>query len=248
VETLPLAIANGWASGLSAYTTVLVIGLLGRTGVADTPAGLQRTDVLVAVGILALLEFVADKIPYVDSLWDTVHTVVRPVIAAVVGALLAGDADTLGQALAATCSSATALLSHLVKGGLRLAVNTSPEPASNVGVSLTEDVSVVGITLLAWQHPWAAAAIALVLLAGGIALAVFLLRRVRRGRQGPGSWRRWLRGDRRRAGEPPAAGVLEGHGPGLGADAGREPRRAGRLPAGAVQPGADGGRGAPAGR
>jgi hypothetical protein len=181
VDTLPLAIANGWASGLSAYATVFIVGLLGRTGIADSPDGLQRTDVLVAVGALALLEFVADKIPYLDSLWDSVHTLIRPTIAAVVGALIAGDADTLEQALAATFSGTTALLSHLAKGGLRLAVNTSPEPASNIGVSLVEDVSVVGVTLLAWQHPWAAAAIALVLLAGGIALAVFLLRRIRRG-------------------------------------------------------------------
>jgi hypothetical protein len=181
VDTLPLAIANGWASGLSAYTTVFIAGLLGRFGIADTPAGLRRTDVLVAVGVLMLLEFVADKIPYLDSLWDSVHTVLRPSIAAVVGALIAGDAGTLEQALTATCSSVTALLSHLAKGGLRLAVNTSPEPASNIGVSLTEDLSVVGVTLLAWQQPWLAAAIALVLLAAGLALAVFLLRRIRRG-------------------------------------------------------------------
>jgi hypothetical protein len=181
VDTLPLAIANGWASGLSAYATVFIAGVLGRVGVADTPAGLQRTDVLVAVGVLMVLEFVADKIPYLDSLWDTVHTVLRPTIAAVVGALIAGDAGTLDQALTAACSSATALLSHLAKGGLRLAVNTSPEPASNIGVSLTEDLSVVGVTLLAWQRPWLAAVIALVLLAVGLGLAVFLLRRIRRG-------------------------------------------------------------------
>jgi hypothetical protein len=181
VDTLPLAIANGWASGLSAYATVFIAGLLGRTGIADTPAGLQRTDVLVAVGVLMLLEFVADKIPYLDSLWDSVHTLVRPTIAAVVGALIAGDAGTLEQALSATLSSGTALLSHLAKGGLRLAVNTSPEPASNIGVSLTEDLSVVGVTLLAWQQPWVAATIALVLLVAGLGLAVFLLRRIRRG-------------------------------------------------------------------
>jgi Domain of unknown function (DUF4126) len=181
VDTLPLAIANGWASGLSAYTTVLIAGLLGRLGFADTPSGLQRIDVLVVVAALALVEFVADKIPYLDSVWDSVHTFVRPAIAAVLGALIAGDADTLGQAVAATCSGSTALLSHLAKGSLRLAVNTSPEPASNIGVSLSEDAAVVGVSLLAWQHPWAAAVIALLLLAGGIALAVFLLRRVRRG-------------------------------------------------------------------
>ena len=180
MDTLPLAIANGWASGISAYAVVLIAGLLGRTGLADTPAALQRTDVLIFVGGLLAIEFVADKIPYVDSLWDSVHTVIRPTIAAVIGVLIAGDASTLDQALAGTGSSVTALLSPLAKGGLRLAVNTSPEPATNVGTSLAEDGAVVGVTLLAWQFPWAAAVIALVLLAAGLGLAAFLLRRILR--------------------------------------------------------------------
>jgi hypothetical protein len=181
METLPLVIANGWASGISAYAVVLVAGVLGRAGVADTPAALQRTDVLLFVGILLAVEFVADKIPYVDSLWDSVHTVIRPTIAAILGVLIAGDASSLEQAFAATGASVMALLSHLAKGGLRLAVNTSPEPVTNVGTSLAEDGAVVGVTLLAWQFPWIAAAIALVLLAVGLGLAFFLLRRIRRG-------------------------------------------------------------------
>src|ERR671912_446559 len=164
METLPLAVANGWASGLSAYGVVFLVGLLGRTGFADTPAALQRTDVLIFVGVLLTIEFVADKIPYVDSLWDSVHTVVRPTIAAILGVLIAGDASTLDQAISATGSSVTALLSHFAKGGLRLAVNTSPEPVTNVGTSLAEDGAVIGMTLLAWQCPWAAAILAIVLL------------------------------------------------------------------------------------
>ena len=181
METLPLAVANGWASGLSAYGVVFLVGLLGRTGFADTPAALQRTDVLIFVGVLLAIEFVADKIPYVDSLWDSVHTVVRPTIAAILGVLIAGDASTLDQAISATGSSVTALLSHFAKGGLRLAVNTSPEPVTNVGTSLAEDGAVIGMTLLAWQFPWAAAILAIVLLALGLTLAAFLLSRVRRG-------------------------------------------------------------------
>jgi hypothetical protein len=181
MDTLPLVIANGWASGISAYATVFLVGLMGRTGLADTPAALQRTDVLVFVGVLLVVEFVADKIPYVDSLWDSVHTVIRPTIAAILGVLIAGDVATLDQAIAATGSSVTALLSHLAKGGLRLAVNTSPEPVTNVGTSLAEDGAVVGMTLLAWQHPWAAAVIAIILLILGLTLAGFLLSRIRRG-------------------------------------------------------------------
>jgi hypothetical protein len=181
VDTLPLSIANGWASGISAYATLLIAGLLGRLGVADTPAALQRTDVLVFVGVLLALEFVADKIPYVDSIWDSIHTVIRPTIAAILGVLIAGDAGSLEQALAASTASVTALLSHLTKGGLRLAVNTSPEPVTNIGTSLAEDGAVVGVTLLAWQYPWVAAAIALTLLVSGMTLAYFLLSRIKRG-------------------------------------------------------------------
>ncbi|MFL6129026.1 MAG: DUF4126 domain-containing protein [Mycobacteriales bacterium] len=181
MDTLPLAIANGWASGLSAYAVVFLVGLMGRIGLADTPPALQRTDVLIFVGILLVVEFVADKIPYVDSLWDSIHTVIRPTIAAILGVLIAGDASTLDQAIAGTVSSVTALLSHLAKGGFRLAVNTSPEPVTNVGTSLVEDGAVVGMTLFSWQAPWAAAVIALVLLGLGLRVTVRLLSRVRRG-------------------------------------------------------------------
>jgi hypothetical protein len=181
MDTLPLSIANGWASGISAYAVLLIAGILGRVGYADTPEALQRTDVMIFVGVLLAIEFVADKIPYVDSLWDSVHTVIRPTIAAILGVLIAGDASTLDQAIAGTTSSVLALLSHLAKGGLRLAINTSPEPVTNVGTSLAEDGAVAGMTLLAWQHPWAAAVIALILLALGLTLAGFLFSRIRRG-------------------------------------------------------------------
>lgn len=184
METLALVIANGWASGISAYAVVLITGLVGRSGVADVPDVLTRTDVLVAAAVLTAVEVLADKVQLVDSLWDTVHTVVRPLIAAGLGALLAGDATTLGQAGAAAGAAGLALLTHSAKAGLRLAVNTSPEPVSNVGVSTVEDLSVLGVVLLAWQHPWVAAAVALVLLLLMATLAVVLFRRVRRG------WRR----------------------------------------------------------
>lgn len=181
MDTLPLSIANGWASGISAYGVLLIAGVLGRVGYADTPHALQRTDVMIFVGVLLAFEFVADKIPYVDSIWDSVHTVIRPTIAAVLGVLIANDASTLDQAVAASTSSVTALLSHLAKGGFRLAVNTSPEPVTNIGTSFAEDGAVVGVTLLAWQYPWAAASLALVLLVIGLVTVYFLLSRIRRG-------------------------------------------------------------------
>ncbi|HEV7653343.1 MAG TPA: DUF4126 domain-containing protein [Mycobacteriales bacterium] len=181
MDTLPLSIANGWASGISAYGVLFIAGVLGRVGYADTPEALQRTDVMIFVGVLLAIEFVADKIPYVDSIWDSVHTVIRPTVAAILGILIAGHASTLDQAVAASSSSITALLSHLAKGGFRLAVNTSPEPVTNIGTSFAEDGAVIGITVLAWQFPWVAASIALTLLVLGLLLSYFLLSRIKRG-------------------------------------------------------------------
>ena len=181
---LPLVFTSGWASGVNAYATVLLLGLLGRFGSVDAvPAGLRRTDVLIAAAILYVVEFVADKIPYVDSTWDAVHTAIRPTIGTVIGLLAGGDATSLDQAVLAATGGVTALASHLVKSGLRLAINTSPEPASNIGVSLLEDFSVAGIIALAVAAPWVAAAIAAVLLAAGITLVVLLASRIRRARE-----------------------------------------------------------------
>ena len=188
-ELLPLVFTSGWASGVNAYATVLLLGLLGRfAGFDAAPAGLERTDVLVAAAVLYAVEFVADKIPYVDSTWDAVHTVIRPTIGTVIGLLVAGDAESLDQAVLAATGGVTALVSHLVKAGLRLAVNTSPEPASNIGVSLAEDVSVAGVIALAVAAPWLAAGLAAVLLAIGVALVVLLAKRIRLARA---QWARW---------------------------------------------------------
>lgn len=184
METVPLAFTTGWASGISAYAVALIMGLIGRLGWADTPEVLQRTDVLVVAGVLTAIELFIDKVPYLDSTWDSVHTVIRPLVAAVLGALIAADADTTNEALTAAGTAIVAFLSHVSKSGIRLAVNTSPEPASNVAVSTAEDITVLGVAALAWEHPWAAAGIALVLLVLGLTLTVYLFRRVRRG------WRR----------------------------------------------------------
>jgi hypothetical protein len=181
---LPLVFTSGWASGVNAYATVLLIGLLGRFGGLDAvPEGLQRTDVLVAAAILYAVEFVADKVPYVDSTWDAVHTFIRPTIGTVIGLLAGGDATSLDQAVLAATGGVTALASHLVKSGLRLAINTSPEPASNIGASLLEDFTVAGIIAVAVAAPWVAAAIAAVLLAVGITLVIVLASRIRRARE-----------------------------------------------------------------
>ena len=182
MSLIPLVFTSGWASGINAYAVVLIMGLLGRfDGVSSVPPALERTDVLVVALVLFLCEAVADKIPYVDSAWDAVHTVIRPVAGAVVAALLAGHAhDSLSSLAAGALGGTTALASHLVKSGLRMGVNASPEPLSNILVSLGEDVSVAGLVTLALFHPVAAAVIAGVLLLLGMLLLGFAYSRIRR--------------------------------------------------------------------
>lgn len=190
MELVPAVLASGWASGVNAYLCVVVLGVLGRFGgVEAVPEALTRTDVLVVAAVLYLLEFATDKIPYVDSLWDAVSTAIRPTAGAVIALLLAGDATSLEQAVLAASGGAAALVSHVVKGGLRLVVNTSPEPASNIGVSLGEDVAVAGVATLVVVAPWVAFGIAAVLLVLGVVLLVLLWSRVRRGYRRYRAWR-----------------------------------------------------------
>ncbi|MEU2251915.1 DUF4126 domain-containing protein [Nocardia xishanensis] len=184
MSLLPLIFTAGWASGINAYAVVLLLGLFGVTGLSDdVPEGLQRTDVLVAAAVLFLVEAVADKIPYLDTFWDTLHTVVRPVAGAVVAALLAGADDSLPQLAAAAVGGTAALVSHLVKAGIRMAINTSPEPASNIVTSALEDLGVAGVITLAIFHPLPAAMIAGTFLLIGLISISLLASRIRRYRR-----------------------------------------------------------------
>jgi len=181
VSVLPLVFTSGWASGVNAYAVVLLLGLFGVTGVSDeVPQALQRPEVLVVAGVLFLCEAAADKIPYVDTVWDSVHTVVRPAAGAWVGALLAGHSGSLSDVAAAAVDGATALASHSVKAGTRMAVNASPEPFSNIALSIGEDLGVAGLVSFALFHPWAAAVVAAALLAAGLIALYFLVSRIRR--------------------------------------------------------------------
>jgi hypothetical protein len=186
MDALALTFSSGWASGINAYLVVLVMGIADRVGsYADIPDVLGRWDVLAAAGFMFAMEFVADKIPYIDSTWDAISTAIRPTVGAVIGVLLAGDATSLDQAVLGVVGGGTALLSHLAKAGGRLAINSSPEPVTNIGASLTEDATVLGVVWFSLEHPQAAAAIAGVLLLAGLGLLLVLTRLVRRG------WRRW---------------------------------------------------------
>lgn len=181
MSVLPLIFTAGWASGINAYAVVLLLGVFGRIGWAeDVPVGLERTDVLVAAGVLFLIEAVADKIPYLDSFWDAAHTVVRPASGAVVSALIAGQDDSLPTLFAAAVGGTTALASHIVKAGTRMAINTSPEPVTNIAMSTVEDLGVGGVITLAVFFPVLAAVIAAVLLAIGLWVVYLCAHRIRR--------------------------------------------------------------------
>lgn len=185
-DLLPLVFTSGWASGINPYLVVLLTGVAGRLGDAPVPDAFMRTDVLIAAAVLTAIDFFVDKTAYLDSTWDAVNTAIRPTAAVALSLLISGDASTLQQAVLAALGGSTAIAAHLTKAGTRVAVNTSPEPVSNIIVSLLEDVAVVVVTVLAFVAPWVAAALALVLLILGVVVVVVFWRaiaRYRRSRQ-----------------------------------------------------------------
>ena len=144
-QALPLIVATGWASGVNAYATVALMCLSQRADLIELPAAFARTDVLVVSLVLFAIEFVADKVPLVDSAWDVVQTVARPLVGGTIGALRGrrGRRHRAGARPAPPGGSGVlALASHSAKAGIRLAVNSSPEPFSNVAISLAEDLAV----------------------------------------------------------------------------------------------------------
>jgi hypothetical protein len=155
-ELLALAAALGWASGLRLYLVVFATGLAGWLGWLELPPGLQALQhpaLLGASGFLLFVEFFADKIPYVDSLWDLANSVIRvPAGAALAAGALGADSATMAL-VAALMGGTLAATSQAAKTSTRAAVNASPEPFSNVGMSLLEDGLVVGALWLATQHP-----------------------------------------------------------------------------------------------
>jgi hypothetical protein len=186
-QLLAIAAALGWASGLRLYAVVFLTGLAGFMGWVDLPAGLkvlQHPAMLGASGLMLFIEFFADKIPGVDTLWDLVHTLVRiPAGAALAASVFGADQGTWAM-VAALLGGTLAATSHVAKATTRAAVNTSPEPFSNIALSLLGD-GIVPIALwLSWSHPlvfFAALAVALVVMVALVwLLAKFLRQLVRR--------------------------------------------------------------------
>ena len=183
---LAIAAALGWASGLRLYAVVFLTGLAGHLGWVELPVGLhvlQSSVMLGASGVMLFIEFFADKIPGLDTLWDMVHTVVRIPAGAALAAAVFG-ADQASWAMAAALMGGTlAATSHIAKATTRAALNTSPEPFSNAAMSLVGD-SVVPLSLwLSWAHPYVffvALAVALVAMVALIAVFAKFLRRMAR--------------------------------------------------------------------
>lgn len=192
--------AAGWASGVNLYGTALILGLAGRFGWAETPVGLQRTSVLVVLGLLYALEFVVDKVPWLDSAWDAVHTVIRPVGGTLLGVALAHDAGS-SEVLAGLIGGGFSLTAHGAKATTRATVNTSPEPFSNIALSLGEDGVVAALMALALSYPVAGGVMAVVLTVASVAVSWLFVRAIRRLRN---RWRQ-RRGRRRGAAVDDAA-------------------------------------------
>ncbi|MCU1243761.1 MAG: hypothetical protein JWO71_4487 [Candidatus Acidoferrum typicum] len=174
LQTLGLALGAGFSSGLNLYATIATLGLLQRFGVIHLPASMQVLSHPWVLGIaLALyaIEFLADKIPYVDTVWDAVHTLIRPPAAALLAYSATVAAPPEWRWSAALLAGGVALTSHSTKASTRAAVNTSPEPFSNWLLSLGEDALAVWLTWMATVHPTAT----IVVVAFLIALAGFLL-------------------------------------------------------------------------
>lgn len=181
-QLLALAAALGWASGIRLYAAVFLVGAAGFLGWIVLPPGLQvlqHPAMLWASGFMVFVEFFADKIPFIDSVWDVVHTVIRiPAGAALAAGALGADSATMGW-VAALLGGTLAATAHTAKLTTRAAVNTSPEPVSNVLVSLAEDGLVVGALWLATTHPVVFGIALLIVLALSVLLLVLLVRFLR---------------------------------------------------------------------
>jgi putative Mn2+ efflux pump MntP len=183
LTTLGRTMGFSFAAGLNLYATVAILGLASRFDWVALPPQFKVFDndiVIVAAIVMYVIEFVADKIPWVDSLWDGVHTVIRPLGGALIAVATLGHANPTIQGLAALLGGSLAASTHLTKAGTRAVANASPEPFTNWFLSLGEDALVVGLGFLALKYPALAALVVLVCLALMVTFAAWIVRAVRR--------------------------------------------------------------------
>jgi hypothetical protein len=183
ISTLGRTLGFSLAAGVNLYATVAILGLASRFGWVQLPEQYQAFNndwIIGAALVMYLVEFFADKIPYVDTIWDVVHTAIRPIGGALIAVTTLGPASPGVQGLVGLLGGAVAASSHLTKTSTRAAANASPEPFSNWFLSLGEDAFVVALGYLAIQHPVVAFAVTVVALALIATFAVVIIRMVRR--------------------------------------------------------------------
>src|SRR5918993_2220903 len=187
IAALGRTMGFSFAAGINLYATVAILGLASRYNWVALPPQYQAfdNDFIIATALgLYVIEFVADKIPWFDSIWDAVHTAVRPVGGAVIAVTTLGDATPTTEVLVGLLGGTLAAGTHFTKAGTRAVANTSPEPFSNWALSLAEDVFVVGLSALAMTYPVAAAVVVAIGVAVMVWFAAWIVRGVRR------RWRR----------------------------------------------------------
>jgi len=174
LETLSLALGTAWTSGINLYATVAALGIAGRAGMIQLPPDLLVLQDPLVIGlacIMYVVEFFADKVPYVDSAWDVLHTFIRVPAGAILASRSIGTVNPALEVAALLAGGGVALAAHGTKATLRLAINVSPEPFSNWLASIGEDLTVLGSIWLIFNHPL----IMLILVGGFLALAFWLI-------------------------------------------------------------------------
>ena len=174
IEALSLAMGTAWTSGINLYATVAALGIAGRSEMIHLPPELQvltHPAVIAIACIMFVIEFFADKVPYVDSGWDILHTLIRVPAGAILAAKSLGDMNPALELAALLAGGTVALAAHGTKATVRLAINTSPEPFSNWAASFAEDVTVLGSIWMVFNHP----ILMLILVVSFMALVVWLV-------------------------------------------------------------------------
>lgn len=183
LTTLGRTLGFSFAAGLNLYATVAILGLASRFDWVALPPQFKVFDNDIVIGaaiVMYLVEFVADKIPWVDSIWDGVHTVIRPIGGALIAVATLGHASPTVQGLVALLGGSLAAGSHFTKAGTRAVANTSPEPFTNWLLSLSEDVFVVGLGFIALKYPVVAALVVIACVVLMVTFAAWIVRAVRR--------------------------------------------------------------------
>jgi Domain of unknown function (DUF4126) len=183
LTTLGRTMGFSFAAGLNLYATVAILGLASRFDWVQLPPQFKVFDNDIVIGaaiVMYLIEFVADKVPWFDSIWDAVHTVIRPVGGALIAVATLGHASPTVQGLVALLGGSLAASTHFTKTGTRAVANASPEPFTNWILSLSEDVFVVGLGFLALKYPAAAALVVIICVVLMVTFAAWIVRAVRR--------------------------------------------------------------------